>query len=32
MKINIPIEQTIKNRSSIRTYDKRKLDIDDKEK
>lgn len=32
MKINIPIEQTIKKRNSVRTYEERKLSIEDKEK
>jgi nitroreductase len=32
MKINIPIEETIKKRKSVRTYEERKLSIEDKEK
>lgn len=32
MKINIPVEETIKNRVSVRNYDSRKLSKNDKEK
>jgi hypothetical protein len=32
MKINIPVEQTIMVRSSIRTYEERQLSVEDKEK
>lgn len=32
MKINIPIEETIKNRVSVRNYDSKRLSINDKEK
>ena len=32
MKINIPVEQTIKKRYSVRTYEKRKLSLEDKER
>lgn len=32
MKIDIPVEQTIKKRNSVRTYEERKLSIEDKEK
>ncbi|MDO4536278.1 MAG: nitroreductase family protein [Clostridium perfringens] len=32
MKINIPVKETIKNRNSVRTYEERKLSVEDKEK
>ena len=32
MKINIQVEQTIKKRYSVRTYEKRKLSLEDKER
>lgn len=32
MKINIPIEETIKNRVSVRNYDSKRLSKNDKEK
>ena len=32
MKINFPVEQTIKKRNSVRTYEERKLSVEDKEK
>ncbi len=32
MKINIPVEQTIKERRSVRTYEERMLSVEDKEK
>ena len=32
MKLNIPVEETIRKRVSTRTYESRKLSADDKEK
>ena len=32
MKINIPVQQTIKKRNSVRAYEEKKLSTQDKEK